>query len=105
MRHRNLILSTRSNVIQPIDTVLHHTPVTFDIHLSEIIGTLIVGGQVTLLHPNGNLDMNHFSKTISHQQVTCLNIAPSFLTMIIGHLCNVDNKDPFENTSLCSVSR
>ncbi len=80
-------------MIQSVDIVLHHTPVTFDIHLSEIMATLITGGQVTLLHPNGNLNMNHFSKTISHQQVTCLNIAPSLLTMLIDHLCNIVDKD------------
>lgn len=76
-----------------MDVVLHHTPATFDIHLSEIVGTLLVGGQVIILHPNGNLDMNVFSKAISHKQVTCLNIAPSFLTILIDHLCNIDNKD------------
>jgi non-ribosomal peptide synthetase component F len=76
-----------------MDVVLHHTPVTFDIHLLEIIGTLIMGGQVIVLHPNGNFDMNVFSKTISHQQVTCLNIAPSFLTIVIDHLGNIDNKN------------
>ncbi|CAF3920869.1 unnamed protein product, partial [Rotaria sordida] len=55
LRHRNFISSIRSNHIQPMDTVLHHTSVNFDVHLLEIVGTLIMGGQVILLHPNGNL--------------------------------------------------
>lgn len=76
-----------------MDVVLHHTPATFDIHLLEIIGTLIVGGQVSVLHPNGNIDMNIFSKTIMHQQVTHLNIVPSFLNILMDHLHDTDNKD------------
>ncbi|CAF1414732.1 unnamed protein product, partial [Rotaria sordida] len=55
LRHRNFISSIRSIHIQPTDTVLHHTSVNFDVHLLEIVGTLIMGGQVILLHPNGNL--------------------------------------------------
>ncbi|CAF1098412.1 unnamed protein product [Rotaria sp. Silwood1] len=55
LRHHNFISSVRSNHIHPMDTVLHHTSVNFDIHLLEIVETLIMGGQAILLHPNGNL--------------------------------------------------
>jgi non-ribosomal peptide synthetase component F len=73
--------------------VLHHTPVTFNVHLLEIIGTLITGGQVILLHPNGNLNLNFFSETITHQQVTYLNIAPSLLPILIDYLRTTNNKE------------
>jgi hypothetical protein len=52
-----------------------------------------MGGQVTLLHPNGNLDMNFFSGTIARQQVTFLNIVPSLLAILISHLRITNNKD------------
>jgi non-ribosomal peptide synthetase component F len=45
-----------------------------------------MGGQVTLLHPNGNLSMNVFCETINYQQVTCLNIVPSLLIILTNHL-------------------
>jgi non-ribosomal peptide synthetase component F len=88
-----LISSIRSNIIQETDVVLHHTPVTFNVHLLEIIGTLITGGQVILLHPNGNLNMNFFSQTISCQQVTYLNIVPSLLTILIDYLRVTNNRE------------
>ncbi|CAF1528777.1 unnamed protein product [Rotaria sp. Silwood1] len=55
LRHHNFISSVRSNHIHPMDTVLYHTSVNFDIHLLEIVETLIMCGQAILLHPNGNL--------------------------------------------------
>ena len=76
-----------------MDVVLHHTPVAFDVHLSEIIGTLIKGGQVILLRPNDNFDIDVYSCTISQQQVTYLNIVPSLLTILIHRLHMSNNKD------------
>jgi non-ribosomal peptide synthetase component F len=76
-----------------MDSVLHHTSVTFDVHLSEIAGTLIMGGQVILLHPNGNLSMTFFSETIARQQVTYLNIVPSLLIILIDYLRTTNNKE------------
>lgn len=93
LRHRNLTLSTHSSVIQSTDIVLYHTLISFDMHLREIIDTLIRGGQLVLLPPNGSFDINVFSRTVSHQQVTCLNMVPSLLTTLIHHLNNIDSND------------
>ena len=93
LRHQNLTSAIHSCDIQSTDVVLHHTPVTFDVHLSEIIGTLIKGGQVALLPPNVTYDINVYSRTVSEQQVTCLNIVPSLLTTLTHYLHSTNNED------------
>ncbi|CAF4360152.1 unnamed protein product [Rotaria sp. Silwood2] len=101
LRHRNFIASIRSNPMKSTDTVLHHTSVNFDVHLLEIIGTLIMGGQVILLHPNGNLSMITFSETIRRQQVTILNIMSSLLITLVDYLRTANNKECLQ--TLCCV--
>jgi len=51
-----------------------------------------MGGQVILLHPNGNLDLNVFCGTINYQQVTYLNIVPSLLIILTDYLRSTNNK-------------
>ncbi len=83
----------RSLIIQSTDVVLHHTSVTFDAHLSEILGTTIMGGQIILLQPDGHFDMEVFAKTISSHQVTYIGIVPSQLNELITYLRSTNNKN------------
>ncbi|CAF1098352.1 unnamed protein product [Rotaria sp. Silwood1] len=103
LRHHNFISSVRSNHIHSMDTVLHHTSVNFDIHLLEIVGTLIMGGQAILLHPNGNLNMNFFSETIERQQITFFNIVPSLLSIFDDYLSTASSKENLK-TLRCVLS-
>jgi acyl-coenzyme A synthetase/AMP-(fatty) acid ligase len=52
-----------------------------------------MGGEVILLHPDGNLSMSFFSETIRRQQVTVLNIAPSLLNILTDYLRNTNNNE------------
>jgi len=87
-------------MIQSTDIVLHHTSVTFDNHLLEIVGTLILGGQISLLHPNEYLNPRFWSETITCQQITYLNIAHSLLIIIIDYLHSINDMDSL-NTLRC----
>ncbi|CAF1354197.1 unnamed protein product [Adineta steineri] len=100
IRHRNFISCNRSNIMQQTDVVLHHTSVTFNVHLSEIAGALIMGGQVVLLHPNGDLNMKLFSQTIHRQQVTILNIVSSSLTILTNYI-RITNNNEYLKTLRC----
>ncbi len=83
----------RSYVIESTDITLHHTSVTFDAHLGEILGTTIMGAQLILLQPNGHLDMEIFAKTIQHHQVTYLGTVPSQITELIVFLRNANEEN------------
>ncbi|CAF4030005.1 unnamed protein product, partial [Adineta steineri] len=100
LRHRNFVLYIRSYIIKASDTSLHHTSVTFDAHLSETLGTIMVGGQVVILHPYGQLDMELFSKTISHHQVSYLGTVPSQIVNLAKFL-NTTNRNYVFETLRC----
>lgn len=52
----------------------------------EAAATLMLGGHVILLHPNGDLNVSVWCETISCQQVTYLNILPSVMLTLVDHL-------------------
>ncbi|CAF4718817.1 unnamed protein product, partial [Rotaria sp. Silwood2] len=93
LRHRNFVSYIRSYIIQPTDVILNHTSVTFDAHFEEIAGTLMMGGQLVLLSPHGNLDMSIFCSTISRHQVTYLGGVPSFFLMLTEFMAIVHEKN------------
>jgi non-ribosomal peptide synthetase component F len=86
LRHRNFVSYIRSYIIQSADVILHQASVTFDAHLEEILGALMMGGQLVLLPPDGHLDMDVLSTTISSHQVTFLCSVPSVSTQLVGSL-------------------
>ncbi|CAF3000408.1 unnamed protein product, partial [Rotaria sp. Silwood2] len=93
LRHRNFVSYIRSYIIQPTDVILNHTSVTFDAHLGEIAGTLMMGGQAVLLPPDGDLDMSIFCSTISRHQVTYLGGVPSLFHMLTEFITIADEKN------------
>ncbi len=46
-------------------TILQMGRCSFDIHVQEILGTLMVGGTVVMLHPRGNIDFDYLSVTLT----------------------------------------
>ncbi|CAF3842764.1 unnamed protein product, partial [Adineta steineri] len=56
VRHKNFI---------EYDTVAQMTRCSFDIHVQEILGTLLVGGTLIMLHPGGTIDFDYLSGCMS----------------------------------------
>jgi non-ribosomal peptide synthetase component F len=93
-----------SYIIGSTDVVLHYTSVSFDIHLKEIGGTLIQGGQLVVLKPDPyHLDMDYFSTTLQRYQITYLGTVPTLLTILIDYL-RILPKD-HQDTRLKSLRR
>ncbi|CAF4282717.1 unnamed protein product, partial [Adineta steineri] len=46
------------------------TRCSFDIHVQEILGTLLVGGTLIMLHPGGTIDFDYLSKVLQNRQIT-----------------------------------
>ncbi|CAF3805455.1 unnamed protein product [Adineta steineri] len=44
------------------DTVIQMTRCSFDIHVQEILGTLLVGGALIMLHTGGTIDFDYLAK-------------------------------------------
>ncbi|CAF1585737.1 unnamed protein product, partial [Adineta steineri] len=60
VRHKNFIDCINSltyiNSFNKDDIVVQMTRCSFDIHVQEILGTLLVGGTLVVLHPGGTID-------------------------------------------------
>ena len=49
---------------------------TFDIHVQEILGTLMIGATLVMLRPRGNIDFDYLYAVLEQKQIsymhTCL---------------------------------
>ncbi|CAF1052208.1 unnamed protein product [Adineta steineri] len=65
VRHKNFIDCVHSliyiNSFNKDDTIVQMTRCSFDIHVQEILGTLLVGGTLIMLHPGGTIDFDYLS--------------------------------------------
>ncbi|CAF1397954.1 unnamed protein product, partial [Adineta steineri] len=87
-RHRNFTNFVHSmqnaGVLNEHDIVSQICAPTYDVHVMEIMGSLLLCATVVMLHPYGNMDFEYFAHTVQHKQITCLAPVPTFL----NHLCD-----------------
>ncbi|CAF0955024.1 unnamed protein product [Adineta steineri] len=66
VRHKNFIDCMHSlayiNSFNKDDTVVQMTRCSFDIHVQEILGILLAGGTLIMLHPGGTIDFDYLSE-------------------------------------------
>ncbi|CAF3497574.1 unnamed protein product [Adineta steineri] len=83
VRHKNFIDSMHSltyiNSFNKDDTVVQMTRCSFDIHVQEILGALLFGCTVIMLHPRGMTDFDYLSDVFQKKQITYLSTVPSLL--------------------------
>ncbi|CAF4058476.1 unnamed protein product, partial [Rotaria sp. Silwood1] len=107
LTHRNLLLTVASYAyngsILPTDTALQITPCSFDAHVPELLGCLIMGGTSILLHPDGNMQLNYLTSLVERNQASYMHSVPSHLSIICEQL---EKDNAFERLvtlrSLCS---
>ncbi|CAF4265457.1 unnamed protein product, partial [Adineta steineri] len=88
IRHRNISQDMESmviiNAVNSNDIVAQTVRCSFDVHLLEIIGTLILGGTLVMLRPDGILDLEYFSSVIKEKQITCIQAVPSLFRALFN---------------------
>ena len=84
------------------DIVIQPAACTFDIHVLGIVGSLIFGASVVLLHPYGNMNIMYFCHTLQNKQVTYVVTVPSFLNEICAFIENNDGYSLLNMRSICS---
>jgi amino acid adenylation domain-containing protein len=68
------------------DTILHKTPITFDVSVWEIFWWSIVGAKVCLLVKGGEKDPGTIVDTVARNRVTVMHFVPSMLTLFLEYL-------------------
>ncbi|CAF4105179.1 unnamed protein product, partial [Adineta steineri] len=83
VRHKNFVDCMHSlayiNSFDKDDTVVQMTRCSFDIHVQEILGILLAGGTLIMLHPGGTIDFDYLSEVLKNKQITYLHTVPSLL--------------------------
>jgi amino acid adenylation domain-containing protein len=68
----------------PGDTVLHKTPVGFDVAIWEFFWPLLAGARLALARPGGHRDLAYLRQVIEEQSVTTLHFVPSMLAVFLA---------------------
>jgi non-ribosomal peptide synthetase component F len=97
IRHRNFTQSIRSlvhvDIFNENHTILQMGRCSFDIHVQEVLGTLMIGGTVVMLRPIGNIDFDYLSTILMHKQITFIYSVPTLFQSIFTRLEEAKNTD------------
>ncbi|CAF1082295.1 unnamed protein product [Adineta steineri] len=66
---------------------------SFDIHLFEIVGILMVGAALVMLHPGGTIDYDYLSLVLSIKQVSYMDVVPSTMYTFLSFVQLEKKKD------------
>ena len=61
------------------DIVLQMARCSYDSHVEEILGSLVIGRTMIMLHPRGTLDLEYLITVLETKQITCVESVPSLL--------------------------
>jgi acyl-coenzyme A synthetase/AMP-(fatty) acid ligase/aryl carrier-like protein len=68
------------------DTVAQIARCSFDVHVLDIMGTLMFGGTVIMLCPGGILDLDYLTSILKKKQITYMQAVPSLLQTLFVFL-------------------
>jgi non-ribosomal peptide synthetase component F len=95
VRHRNFTECMRSVVhtdaLKESDTVIQMSRCSFDAHVEEIMGILMIGATLIMLHPRGNIDFDYLTTVLREKQISCFPTVPSLLDSFFTFLKNTNN--------------
>jgi non-ribosomal peptide synthetase component F len=80
-----------ADVFKKIDTVGQISRCTFDVHAQDIMGILIIGGTLVMLHPGGILDFEYLGSVFKKKQITYIQTVPSLLRSLFMFLIEIGN--------------
>ena len=86
------------------DTVVQMARCSFDIHVQEILGTLMIGASLIMLHPGGTIDFDYLSKVLDTKQITYIHTVPSLLHSFFTFLKQYNKRNVLKHLrSICSI--
>jgi non-ribosomal peptide synthetase component F len=59
---------------------------SFDIHVSDIVGTLIIGATLVMLRPKGNMDFQYLAGVFEEKKITHMVVVPTLLNSFLHYL-------------------
>ena len=74
------------NLFTNKDTMLQMASCSYDVHVQEIIGAMIVGGSSVMLRPLGNMDLQYVMKVLHGKQISYMQNVPAYLSNMLEYL-------------------
>jgi non-ribosomal peptide synthetase component F len=59
------------------ETILQMAECSFDVHVGDILGTMMIGATLIMLRPRGLMDFEYLTDVLEKKQITCLTSVPS----------------------------
>ena len=88
------------------DIMIQMSRCSFDIHLQEIMGPMIIGATLVMLHPGGTTDFEYLSTVLQNKEITYMHSVPSLLQSFFAYLNERSTKDVMQSMhSLCSSGK
>jgi acyl-coenzyme A synthetase/AMP-(fatty) acid ligase len=92
------------NIFNKDDTVVQMARCSFDIHVQEILGTLMIGATLVMLHPGGTIHFDYLSEVLKKKQISYMHTVPSLIHNFFTFLKEYNNRDALKYLrSLCSI--
>ncbi|CAF4159847.1 unnamed protein product, partial [Adineta steineri] len=83
VRHRNFIEFIRSliygDVLNEKDTILQMARCSFDVHIHDILGSLMIGSSLIMLHRRGIMDFDYLASVMKEKNITCFASVPTII--------------------------
>jgi non-ribosomal peptide synthetase component F len=94
------------DVVNKNDTVAQIARCSFDVHVLDIMGTLVLGGTLIMLRPEGIFDFDYLHSIFKKKQITYIQVVPSLLRTFFTFLLETGNStDVTCLRSLCSSGK
>ena len=75
------------------DTIVQMASCSFDIHVEDIMGTLMCGATLVMLHPRGNMDFQYLTVVHKQKQISYMHTVPSLFHSFFIFLKETNNLD------------
>ncbi len=75
------------------DTVIQMSRCSFDVHVQEILDTLMNGATLVMLRPRGSIDFEYLCTVLARKQITFMGSVPSLFHSFFHFVedCNREN--------------
>ncbi len=68
------------------DTIVQMAECSFDDHVGDILGTMVIGATLIMLRPRGLLDLQYLTQVLEKKQITCMTSVPSLFHSLFHFL-------------------
>ncbi len=95
---------TYIDTVNKNDIVIQMARCSFDIHVQEILGTLMIGATLVMLRPKGTIDLDYLSNVLEKKQISYMHTVPSLIHSFFTFIKECNNRDALNYLrSLCSI--